>query len=319
MKTYTPRTRIALNIETIEDSEVREILTGLSALQNKVQSLNSGFSSQVAAAEQEAQAMITRMKTADQQFNEVLNAIKTQVQTLTNSALRYVQMNSVNLEDSKPKFRDSFVYLTNDALTNLTQLVDGLQTQLGGIINTQTDGTQTDLDMKVDEVNSPDMTPQNLLVSAIRKRLANLLPVVMQTVEKLEPIIQQAKTVNQNNEKIVGQLQEVMGSIPEAQAPVVEETEAFSPDIPAEEVEEAEGMEEEMGLEPPAEPGEATGVDSIEIDVDADMTPPEEEAAPEEATEEAPEEEGEPAPEDVEEEGGEPAPEDIEEEKVIEE
>ena len=53
MKIYEPRKRIALNIEAIEDSEIREILKDVSELQKSVDGLNNGFSSQVKIAEQE--------------------------------------------------------------------------------------------------------------------------------------------------------------------------------------------------------------------------------------------------------------------------
>jgi len=346
MRIYKPRKRIALNVETIEDAEVREILKELSALQKETNGLTSGFSSQVQIAEQEAQAMISKMKQTSQQFEEVLTGIKSQVQQLTNSALKYIQMNNANLGDQKPKFRDSFIYLTKDAVSNLKQLVEGLQNQVGDILGVQGDGTQVEIGLENDGLDT-DMTPDNLLTSSINSKnmfkaafaeaydevikIAAVLPSVMQTVEKLTPIINQAKTVNQNNEKIVTQLQEVMGAVPEAKETELEETEAFSTDIPAEEVDEATNLEEDMNLEEeatnedmtaPAE--EAPEEDAMaDVEVDADVVPEEDNESKdnEDVEEDNDEDIGEPAPEEEEnDEGGEPAPEepaDVDEEEAI--
>ena len=312
MDIYEPRKRIALDVEAIQDSEVKELLTKLSELQKEVQGLNSGLGTQVNAGIQEAQAMIEKMTKVNQDFDEMLSSIKNQVQQLTNAAIQYVQMNSAGLQDEQPKFRDSFLYITKQATSNIQKLVSGIQTQVGDVLQVIADSTPIQMDMQPDEA-AVDMTPENLLTSSInaardslRQRIAALLPAVMKTIEKIEPIVNQANNVNQNTEKLVLQLQDVIGTIPQTEEPVIEETEAFNPDIPAAEVDEAAGLEEDMNLE------EAPA---------AEMEAPAEEAAEEpaaeetEATPEAAEEEGEPAADEETEE----ILEEPEEEAIIEE
>jgi hypothetical protein len=310
MDIYEPRKRIALDVEAIQDSEVKELLTKLSELQKEVQGLNSGLGTQVNAGIQEAQAMIEKMTKVNQDFDEMLSSIKNQVQQLTNAAIQYVQMNSAGLQDEQPKFRDSFLYITKQATSNIQKLVSGIQTQVGDVLQVIADSTPIQMDMQPDEA-AVDMTPENLLTSSInaardslRQRIAALLPAVMKTIEKIEPIVNQANNVNQNTEKLVLQLQDVIGTIPQTEEPVVEETEAFNPDIPAAEVDEAAGLEEDMNLEEaPAAEIEAPAEEAAEEPAAAFEGEPGEPAAEEEAeaTPEAAEEEGEPAAEETEE------------------
>ena len=317
MDIYEPRKRIALDIESIQDSEVKAILTNLSELQKEVQTLNNGLGTQVEAGIQEAQAMIEKMTKVNQDFDQMLDSIKSQVQQLTNAALQYVQMNNAGLQDDQPKFRDSFVYITKQAASNIQKLVDGIKTQVGDVLQVVADSSPIEMDMQPEEEAAVDMTPENLLTSSInaakevfKKRIAALLPAVMKTVEKIEPIVNQANNVSENTEKLVQQLQDVIGTIPQTEEPVVEETEAYNPDISSEEVEEAAGLEEDMGLDSdePTEEGMAAPIEEV-------APAAEEEAAPAPAEEEAEEET--PA---ADEEAGEPAPEAAEEtEEVIEE
>jgi hypothetical protein len=313
MKIFTPtRKRVALNVDEIQDSEVKEVLKDVANLQNEIKNLNNGFSSQVQAAEQEAQAMIEQMNNTNQKLNEVLSSIKEQAQQLTNASLNYVQLNRGGLNEEDPKFRDSFLYLTKDAVSNLSQLLEGLKSQAGNILTVNTDGTEpiAELNMDADDSIKPELTPEKMLTSAIRKRIAELIPVVMQTVEKLNPIINQAQNVNQNNEKIVSQLQEIINAVSPAQEPEIEDTEAYTPiptteevedSIPEEEVDSASGLEERMGLEnedvepmteEPAEieeevseeePAEEATEEVVEEDVDLEEAPKEEESTKKEA------------------------------------
>jgi len=89
MDIYEPRKRIALDVESIQDSEVKGLLTTLSELQKEVQTLNSGLGTQVEAGIQEAQAMIEKMTKVNQDFDQMLTSIKNQVQQSSNSSFKY--------------------------------------------------------------------------------------------------------------------------------------------------------------------------------------------------------------------------------------
>ena len=189
MRVFKPRVRVALDVESIDDTEVKGIMSNLANLQTEVNSMNNGYASQVKAGIQEAQAMIDKMNKTNQEFDTLLTDIKNQLQQLTNIAIQYVQSSTSGI-DKEPKFRDSFLYLTKDATANLQQLVDYLNSKVGESLKVVADSTPVSIDMKPN--TSVDMTPENLLTSSInmakdklRKRIAALLPAVMKTTEKI--------------------------------------------------------------------------------------------------------------------------------------
>jgi len=319
MKVFEPRKRIALDVGSIEDPEVKESINQLAELQKDVGQLNNGLSTQIRAAEAELQTMLNRMKEADQKLTQLLDSIKAQTQSLVNAALQYIQMNQLDLsEQTGPKFRDSFVYMMKDAVSNLQQIVNGLQNQAGSVL-TQSAEVPEDMDVEVEsEVVSPPMSPEpsSLVTSSIKERIAAIFPQVMQTIEKIEPMLNQADGVKQNNEQIVTQLQEVIGTVTQKQTPQPEQTEAFTPEAPVEEapveegfeppegipegeVEEAEAVEEGLPAEeaPEEEGGEPVAEEAVAEEEPVEEEPVEEEPVEEAVAEEEPIEKEEPAEE----------------------
>ncbi len=311
MKTYYPqqRNKIALNLETLNDSEVKGILTQLETLQKETKGLNSSFSTQAQAAEQEVQSILNKIKKTDTEFNQLLESIKTQIQQIINSSLKYIQMNEGDLTTEPPKFRDSFIYLTKDAVSNLQELVNGLKGQLGDILTTEVEQAQEiEMDLNTSDVINPPLTPEpsKLLQSSIREITANILDEVMKTVEKIEPILNQAKGVEQNNKEIVGKLEEVVGTLSQTQTP--EEDSAFSPELEMQETPEGintevvETSEEEIPEAEVEEAGElegdfeapATEEPISEVEEDEDISEIEEVSGGEELEESEPKEPKEP-------------------------
>jgi len=130
--------------------------------------------------------MIEKMTKGNQDFDQMLNSIKNQVQELTNSAIQYVQMNSAGLQDEQPKFRDSFVHITKQAASNIQKLVDGIKTQVGDVLQVVADSSPVKMDLQPEEEIAVDMTPENLLTSSInaakevfKRRIAALLDLVL--------------------------------------------------------------------------------------------------------------------------------------------
>lgn len=318
MKVFTPnRTRTALDVNSVQDPDLRNTLQKLAGLQEETRNLSNGLTPKVQMIEQEVNTILNQMKQADQQLSEVLNSIKTQISSLTSSAVRYVQMGESALGE-KPKFKKSFMYMLDDAVGRLDQVLNALKDNTGGLL---TDAPAASMNNAVDgftaptqavgDVVSPPVAPEpaSLVTSSVRSRVAVGLKEFMESIKKISPIIEQsAASINKNNE-VMNEINEVMNAVSEVSAPEPEEKELFSPEEaaptedfspPEEEVGAATKIEESGGLE--ENPTETT----------------EEEAPVEETTEEKTEE---PVKETEEEATEEEAPieEETEEEEVIEE
>jgi uncharacterized protein YukE len=333
MIVFKPRKRIALEVNTIEDAEVRGVVEKLALLQQETNKMNNGLDAQIQVAKQELQEMINKMDGANQNLNTLLESIKSQVAVLVDAAVKYQQVAQTGFEEG-PKFKASFIYLMRDAVNNLAQVVEGLKNQNGVVVS---EPQQTTEEFKVspteESVNSPEMTPEPSSVvktSSAKEilesykssiRIANVYQDIMQSIEKLNPIVDSAKNVTNKNNDLMGELQEVMGAVVEKASPELEETEAFSPEGGME----LEEPAAEGGLEAPEEEGGITEGEIEEaMDVEEEIGGEAAEEGGEPADEEggeAAEEGGEPAPE---EEGGEPAEEggeaaDEEIEEIVEE
>ena len=80
MKVFMPnRNRVALDVNSIQDSDLRQALTKLATLQQETRNLNNGLSPKVQIAEQEVNNILNQLKSADQTLTNVLNNIKTQM------------------------------------------------------------------------------------------------------------------------------------------------------------------------------------------------------------------------------------------------
>jgi len=332
MRVFKPqRSRTALDVTTIEDTELRGVMEKLTLLQQETNQMNNGLSAQVRVAEQELQNMLKRMKDANQNLDDLISSIKTQVSNLVDASVKYVQSTQAGLNED-PKFRASFIYLLRDAVGNLTQVVAGLKDQAQGIIVDQPVEEAEGFEVSEEANTSPDMSPEpssvvktssaKEIISSYKSslKIAAVYQEIMKAIEKLEPIVESAKNVTVKNKELMGELQEVMGSVAQKTAPEAEETAAFSPEggielqenapeegIPEDEVGEAMDVEfEEPAEETPAEESEVDAAEEAGADAEAEEDIAEEDEG------------GEPAPEeDEEDEGGEPAPE--EEEEIVEE
>jgi len=302
MKVFIPnRNRVALDVNSINDPDLRQALTKLAGLQQETRNLNNGLSPKIQMVEQEIANTLSQMKQADQQLTDVLNTIKTQISSLTDAAVRYVQMGESSI-DEEPKFRKSFVYMVEDAVGRLDQVLGALKEKAGGLLTNApavpagTAGGFTSPTESVQEVVSPPVAPEpaNLVTSSIRNRIAVALKQFLENIKQIQPILEQATASIQKNEEVMKEINEVMGAVSEVATPEPENTELFSPEeeaAPAEPGDEFAPPEEEVG--------EATSIEETG-DLGEEEVPEEEVPVVEEAPEEEPTPEDE-VPEEAEE------------------
>ena len=295
MKVYTPnRSRTALDVNSIQDPDLRNTLQKLAGLQEETRNLSNGLTPKVQMIEQEINNILNQIKQTDQKLSEVLNSVKTQISTLTDAAVRYVQMGEAALGD-EPKFKKSFMFMLEAAVNNLDQVLSALKDNTGGLLtdapvapmgNATVDGF-TAPTQAVGDVVSPPVAPEpsSLVTSSVRSRIAVGLKEFLESIKKVAPVIEQSAAKIVKNDETINEINEVMSAVSEAAAPEPEATELFSPEEAAKEP----AAPADEFAPPPEEVGEATEIEeSGGLEEEA---PVEEEAAEEEATsDESPEE-----------------------------
>jgi len=332
MKVFIPnRSRIALDVNSVQDPDLRNTLQKLAGLQEETRNLSNGLTPKVQMIEQEINNILNQIKQSDQKLSEVLNSIKTQISTLTDAAVRYVQMGESKLGD-EPKFKKSFMFMLEAAVSNLDQVLTALKDNTGGLLtnapvapvgNTTVDGFAAPAPAVGDVVNPPVAPePASLVTSSVRTRIAVGLKEFLESIKKVTPVIEQSAAKITKNDETISEINEVMSAVSEATAPEPEASELFSPEEAAQEP----ASPEEDFSPPPEEVGEATDIEesgdleeapveekAVEEDADEEPTPDE---APEE--EEAPLDEGSATEEEAEAETGETEEPAEAEEEIIE-
>jgi len=295
MKVYIPnRTRVALDVNSIQDPDLRQALTKLAGLQQETRNLSNGLTPKVQMVEQEINNTLNQIKQADQQLTDVLNTIKTQISSLTDAAVRYVQMGDSSIGD-EPKFRKSFVYMIEDAVGRLDQTLSALKEKAGGLLTTApvvpagTAGGFTAPTEQIQNVSTPPVAPEPAsLVSSVRNRVAIALKQFMESVKQIQPLLEQAAANINKNKEVLNEINEVMGAVSEVAVPEPETPELFSP-------EETPTNGEEKFSPPEEEVGAATEIEEtgdLGVEETTKEKPAEEEVVPEEEpTEEEPVEE----------------------------
>jgi len=298
MKVFTPnRNRIALDVNSVQDPDLRNTLQKLAGLQEETRNLSNGLTPKVQMIEQEINNILNQIKQSDQKLSEVLNSIKTQISTLTDAAVRYVQMGEAALGD-EPKFKKSFMFMLGAAVNNLDQVLTALKDNTGGLLtntpvapmgNATVDGFTAPTQAPGSVVNPPVAPePASLVTSSVRTRIAVGLKEFLESIKKVAPVIEQSSAKIIKNDETINEINEVMSAVSEATTPEPEATELFSPEETAQES--AVPAPADDFAPPPEEVGEATEIEeSGDLEKEA---PVEEEAAEEEPTpDEAPEEE----------------------------
>jgi hypothetical protein len=336
MRIFTPqkRSRVALDVNSIQDPDLRQVLAKLAGLQEETNNVVNGLSPKVQIAEQEIQGILNQLKATDQNLTDVINNIKTQISALTSSAIRYVQMNEGGLAEEEPKFRKSFIYMVEDAVGKLEQVVSSLKGKNGLMVPGVVSETNNSAFSSPESNQSvqTDIAPEPAsLITSSRKKVAVALREFVDSLKEIEPLLSQAGANLEKNNETMNEINEVMNAVSETMAPEPENTELFSPEgeaaegdmaPPEEEVGEAADIEESGELEEPAAEEPAEEAEPAAEEETAEPAAEEETAEPAAEVEETVEEEAteEPA---AEEEPAEPvekaAPVETTEEEIIEE
>lgn len=261
MRVFSPqRNRIALDVNNIQDEELKKIMTSLASLQKESNQMYNGLSEKIGVAEQELQTMIRKMNETNNNLNELIDSLKTQMSNLVSNSVEYLETTNLGLED--PKFRASFVYLLKEIMGNLSQTINTLKEKAEFAI-TEEPVTESEENFEIESESfiSPNMTPEPSEISRTSSiRIAAVYQEIMQSVENIKPIVESAQNRLTENQEMMNQLQEVMDSVKQKEVPEIEESEAFSPEfnqeeinedetkewIPEEEVEEVMKMEEDQ-------------------------------------------------------------------------
>ena len=283
MRVFTPnRQRVALDVNSVQDPDLRNTLQKLASLQEETRTLSNGLTPKVQLIEQEVTNILNQMKQADKQLSDVLNTIKTQISSLTDYAVRYVQMGESGI-DEKPKFKKSFMYMLEDAVSRLDQTLEALKNNSGGLLTTAPVSTEEGFAAPAEgSVVSPPVAPEpaSLVTSSVRNRVAVGLKEFMESIKKVQPVIEQSAVAINKNKEVINEVNEVMNAVSEASSPEPESTELFSPEEtnqepatsdnfspPAEEVGEATEIEESGDLEEPSVKEEVSTEETSEEEI----------------------------------------------------
>lgn len=250
------RRRIALTLDDVENPEVKRSAASLIELHERTSSLTNNLSTQVKAVREQVDGVLARLRETDEDLTELLTKMNSQVSALTDAVLQYQSLQNQGL-DLDERFSDSFSYVLKNALVNLERAADALEDRPTAVGLKEEEG-EVELSRRLPPP-STGLAPSSLLTTASLKsnvtrrdenterrvlllsgrlaalgkqghRQAGLFGTVIKTVEELQPLLVQLRSVLERNDELLEELQNVFNAVYMSREPSSHEPEEYAPE-----------------------------------------------------------------------------------------